>query len=42
MCVCRGQSVYVDQYGEEDVGLKRGRPLFLSRARVERLNQLHR
>lgn len=27
------QSVYVDQYGEEDPHLRRGRPLFLSRQR---------
>jgi hypothetical protein len=33
-CVPRAlQSVYVDQYGEEDPHLRRGRPLFLSRQR---------
>ena len=36
------QSVYVDQYGEEDVGLRRGRPLYLSQARYNKLKDLYR
>jgi hypothetical protein len=32
----------VDQYGEEDPNLRRGRPLSLSHTRYERLNQTHR
>lgn len=30
------QSVYVDQYGEEDPNLRRGRPLYLSKPRSDR------
>ena len=33
-------SLYVDAHGEQDVGLKRGRPLSLSRARVGALAEL--
>ena len=34
-------SLYVDAYGEEDRGLRRGKPLFLSQERFEALNKLH-
>ena len=30
-------SIYLDQHGEEDPGLRRGRPLFLSRERYGEL-----
>ena len=33
-------SPYLDAHGEEDVGLKRGRPLFLSEGRYENLCRL--
>jgi E3 ubiquitin-protein ligase UBR1 len=35
------QSVYLDQYGEEDPGLRRGRPLYLSLPRYQQLVQLY-
>mmetsp|Transcript_26267 Transcript_26267/g.39764 ORF Transcript_26267/g.39764 Transcript_26267/m.39764 type:complete len:3039 (+) Transcript_26267:216-9332(+) len=35
-------SVYVDQHGEEDPGLRRGRPLFLNEARYKALETLWR
>ena len=35
-------SLYVDSHGEEDPGLKRGRPLFLNEARFRALEQLWR
>jgi len=35
-------SVYVDQHGEEDPGLRRGRPLFLNKARYKALETLWR
>lgn len=35
-------SVYVDQHGEEDPGLRRGRPLFLNEARYKALEALWR
>jgi hypothetical protein len=35
-------SVYVDEHGEEDQGLRRGRPLFLNDARYRALEQLWR
>lgn len=35
-------SPYVDQYGEEDPNLRRGRPLSLSEGRYERLTALYR
>jgi len=33
-------SVYLDDHGEEDVGLKRGKPLYLNQARCRQLLQL--
>eukprot|EP00995_Heteronema_vittatum_P007059 NODE_2194_length_820_cov_223.428016_g1534_i0.p1 GENE.NODE_2194_length_820_cov_223.428016_g1534_i0~~NODE_2194_length_820_cov_223.428016_g1534_i0.p1 ORF type:complete len:167 (+),score=46.36 NODE_2194_length_820_cov_223.428016_g1534_i0:33-533(+) len=33
-------SVYLDGHGEEDRGLKRGRPLYLSRSRYQSLREL--
>lgn len=35
-------SIYVDQHGEEDPGLRRGRPLFLNEARYKALETLWR
>lgn len=35
-------SLYVDEHGEEDVGLKRGRPLFFSEERYQALETLWR
>ena len=35
-------SLYVDEHGEEDPGLRRGRPLFLNDARYRALEQLWR
>jgi Proteolysis_6 C-terminal/Putative zinc finger in N-recognin (UBR box) len=35
-------SLYVDEHGEEDPGLRRGRPLFLNHARYQALEQLWR
>ena len=35
-------SLYVDEHGEEDPGLRRGRPLFLNEARYRALEQLWR
>ena len=35
---CIYQSPYLDEHGEEDPSLKRGKPLFLSRERYEALN----
>jgi len=35
-------SLYVDENGEEDLGLKRGRPLFLNEARLQTLEALWR
>jgi len=35
-------SLYVDEHGEEDPGLRRGRPLFLNDARLRALEQLWR
>lgn len=35
-------SVFVDEYGEDDPNLRRGRPLSLSQARYDRLTQLYR
>ena len=35
-------SLYLDQYGEEDVGLRRGRPLFLSGERYAELQEMYR
>ena len=35
-------SLYVDEHGEEDPGLRRGRPLFLKEARYASLNTLWR
>jgi len=35
-------SLYVDQHGEEDPGLRRGRPLFLNEARYRELEMLWR
>jgi hypothetical protein len=35
-------SLYVDEHGEEDPGLRRGRPLFLNQARYHALEQLWR
>ncbi|MFX4404650.1 hypothetical protein ABTA52_20040, partial [Acinetobacter baumannii] len=32
---CMWGSCYIDAHGEEDIGLRRGRPLFLDAARVE-------
>ena len=33
-------SLYVDEHGEEDVGLRRGRPLYLHQERYQRLQKL--
>ena len=33
-------SLYVDEHGEEDVGLRRGRPLYLHQERFQRLQKL--
>jgi E3 ubiquitin-protein ligase UBR1 len=33
-------SVYLDKYGEEDVGFKRGKPLFLEPGRYEELRKM--
>ena len=38
--ICLYPSVYLDAHGEEDEFLKRGRPLFLSRARYQALSEL--
>ena len=35
-------SIFVDQHGEEDPGLRRGRPLFLNEARYKALETLWR
>ena len=35
-------SLYVDEHGEEDPGLRRGRPLFLNDGRYRALEQLWR
>ena len=35
-------SLYVDEHGEEDVGLRRGRPLFFSEERNQALERLWR
>jgi hypothetical protein len=35
-------SLYVDRHGEEDPGLRRGRPLFLNDARYRELEMLWR
>jgi hypothetical protein len=35
-----GASPYVDAHGEQDLGLKRGRPLMLSAARYGQLTEL--
>ena len=35
-------SLYVDDHGEEDTGLRRGRPLFLKSLRYEALETLWR
>ena len=35
------KSIYVDSHGEEDIGLKRGRPLFLNQARLQALKDLY-
>ncbi|EGG23933.1 hypothetical protein DFA_06071 [Cavenderia fasciculata] len=32
-------TVYLDEHGDEDIGLRRGKPLFLSTERLERLKQ---
>lgn len=37
---CVYPSVYLDKYGEEDAGFRRGKPLFLSAERVEHLRNL--
>jgi E3 ubiquitin-protein ligase UBR3 len=37
--VCLYGSLYLDEHGEEDVNLARGRPLYLSRERFERLDR---
>jgi len=37
---CLMSSLYLDDHKEEDVGLKRGRPLFLDRTRYEQLRTL--
>ena len=34
-------SIYVDDHGEEDVGLRRGAPLRLHRGRLEALEKLY-
>jgi len=34
-------SLYVDRYGEEDMGLKRGKPLFLSQSRYGALKEIY-
>ncbi|CAN0239959.1 unnamed protein product, partial [Laminaria digitata] len=34
-------SIYVDDHGEEDAGLKRGRPLFLNKHRYDALKQVY-
>ncbi len=33
-------SIYLDKYGEEDIGFKRGKPLFLNQSLYEQLWQL--
>jgi hypothetical protein len=35
-------SIYVDEHGEEDIGLRRGRPLFLNKDRYRALEMLWR
>lgn len=35
-------SLYVDEHGEEDVGLRRGRPLFFSEERYQALETMWR
>lgn len=35
-------SLYLDPYGEEDIGLRRGRPLTLSQQRLDELASLYR
>lgn len=37
---CYFASPYVDAHGEEDVGLKRGRPLWLSQTRYQALQEM--
>eukprot|EP01059_Diplonema_ambulator_P037074 TRINITY_DN9616_c0_g1_i1.p1 TRINITY_DN9616_c0_g1~~TRINITY_DN9616_c0_g1_i1.p1 ORF type:complete len:1605 (+),score=439.31 TRINITY_DN9616_c0_g1_i1:649-4815(+) len=37
---CIIPSVYTDSYGEDDLDLTRGRPLFLNKARVERIERI--
>jgi hypothetical protein len=34
-------SLYLDEYGEEDANLRRGRPLFLNEHRFKALKALH-
>ncbi|KAJ8025030.1 E3 ubiquitin-protein ligase UBR3 [Holothuria leucospilota] len=38
--LCRWASLYLDSHGEEDRGLRRGRPLYLSQQRFDLLEQL--
>jgi hypothetical protein len=38
--IFRWPSPYLDEHGEEDPELRRGRPLFLSKARLQRLREL--
>ena len=37
---CIYHSVYLDKYGEEDTGFRRGKPLFFEPGRYEQLRQL--
>jgi len=37
---CFFPSIYLDRYGEEDIGFNRGKPLFLSKERYEKLCHL--
>jgi len=34
------RSLYLDEHGEEDIGIKRGKPLYLSKLRYEELNNM--
>eukprot|EP00002_Diphylleia_rotans_P021245 TRINITY_DN4138_c0_g1_i6.p1 TRINITY_DN4138_c0_g1~~TRINITY_DN4138_c0_g1_i6.p1 ORF type:complete len:1527 (+),score=291.16 TRINITY_DN4138_c0_g1_i6:59-4639(+) len=38
--ICRTESLFVDEYGEDDIGLRRGRPLRLSEARLHKYRRI--